>query len=57
MKICGVDEAGKGSVLGPMLTAGVLVLDTAALAILALRYSKKLTPHRREALYEAITCR
>ena len=57
MKICGVDEAGKGSVLGPMVTAGVLVLDTAELAGLGLRDSKKLTPHRREELYEEITCR
>ena len=57
MKICGVDEAGKGSVLGPMVTAGVLVLDTAELAGLGLRDSKKLTPHRREELYEEITRR
>ena len=57
MKICGVDEAGKGSVLGPMVTAGVLVLDTAELTGLGLRDSKKLTPHRREELYEEITRR
>ena len=57
MKICGVVEAGKGSVLGPLVTAGALVLDTAELAGLGLRDSKKLTPHRREELYEEITCR
>ena len=57
MNICGVDEAGKGSVLGPMVTAGVLVADAAELEGLGLRDSKQLTPHRREELYGEITHR
>ncbi|HJJ50161.1 MAG TPA: ribonuclease HII, partial [Methanocorpusculum sp.] len=43
MKICGVDEAGKGPVLGPMVTAGVVVSDLAELAALDIRDSKKLS--------------
>jgi ribonuclease HII len=57
MSICGVDEAGKGSVLGPVVTAGVLVADAAELEGLGLRDSKQLTPHRREELYGEITKR
>ncbi len=54
MNICGVDEAGKGSVLGPMVTGGVLVSDLTELEGLGLRDSKQLTPHKREELYEEI---
>ncbi len=54
MNICGVDEAGKGSVLGPMVTGGVLVYDLTELEGLGLRDSKQLTPHKREELYEEI---
>lgn len=57
MSICGVDEAGKGPVLGPMVTAGVLVDDAAELEGLGLRDSKQLTPHRRGELYGEITKR
>ncbi len=48
--ICGVDEAGRGPVIGPMVVAGVLVADEGALRGLGLRDSKQLTPERREAL-------
>lgn len=57
MSICGVDEAGKGPVLGPMVTAGVLVSVPAELEGLGLRDSKQLTPKRREELYEEIVRR
>jgi ribonuclease HII len=57
MSICGVDEAGKGSVLGPMVTAGVLVANTAELEDLGLRDSKQLTSRRREELHMEITRR
>lgn len=54
MKICGVDEAGKGPVLGPMVTAGVVVSDLAELAALDIRDSKKLSLKKRESLFEEI---
>lgn len=57
MSICGVDEAGKGSVLGPMVTAGVCVSEPRELEGLGLKDSKQLTPGRREALYEEIAAR
>ncbi len=50
--IAGIDEAGKGPVLGPMCVAGVLLdekkLD--ALARLGVKDSKQLSPKKREAL-------
>jgi len=48
--ICGVDEAGRGPVLGPLVVAGVAVESDAALRQLQVRDSKKLSPARREAL-------
>ena len=55
MTICGVDEAGKGPVLGPMVTAGVLVSDMSELEMLGIKDSKKLSPKKRESLFEEIT--
>lgn len=46
--ICGVDEAGRGPLAGPVFAAAV-ILDPTKL-IVGLRDSKKLTPARREAL-------
>ena len=46
--ICGVDEAGRGPLAGPVFAAAV-ILDPTQL-IVGLRDSKKLTPARREAL-------
>ncbi len=48
--ICGVDEAGRGPVLGPLVVCGVCVEDDKALRRLKVRDSKKLTPQRREEL-------
>jgi len=53
--ICGVDEAGKGAVLGPMVIGGVAVPDSAACEGKGYNDSKKLTARRREELYEEIT--
>lgn len=48
--ICGVDEAGRGPVMGPMVIAGVLVSDDSELKKMGVKDSKRLTPARREEL-------
>ncbi len=48
--LCGVDEAGRGPVLGPLVVAAVLVENDAELVEMEVRDSKKLTPKRREEL-------
>ncbi|RDE11903.1 MAG: ribonuclease HII [Candidatus Thorarchaeota archaeon] len=50
--IAGVDEAGRGPLIGPMVICGVLVLpDTLQeLERIGVRDSKKLTPSRREKI-------
>ena len=48
--ICGVDEAGRGPVLGPMVVAAVSIEDDAPLRRMEVRDSKKLTPFRRAEL-------
>ena len=50
--VCGVDEAGRGPLVGAVV-AGAVVLDPDQ-AIEGLKDSKKLTPARREYLYEQI---
>ena len=47
--ICGVDEAGRGPLAGPV-AAGAVVLPKDC-RILYLNDSKKLSPKRREALF------
>jgi len=50
--VCGVDEAGRGPLVGSVV-AGAVVLDPNN-PIAGLKDSKKLTPARREFLYEQI---
>jgi len=50
--ICGIDEAGRGPLAGPVV-AGAVVLPKDHL-VLYLNDSKKLTPKRREELYDVI---
>lgn len=52
--LCGVDEAGRGPLAGPVFAAAV-ILDPAR-PIEGLRDSKKLSAARREALAESIRC-
>ncbi len=51
--VCGVDEAGRGPLAGPVAAAAVILPE--GLVIDGLNDSKKLTEKRREALYEVIT--
>lgn len=50
--VCGVDEAGRGPLVGAVV-AGAVVLDPNN-PIVGLKDSKKLTPAKREFLYEQI---
>jgi len=48
--ICGVDEAGRGPVLGPLVVAGVAIESDVPLRHMNVRDSKKLSAERREVL-------
>jgi ribonuclease HII len=50
LRILGIDEAGRGPVLGPLVVAGVLCEDQEDLRELGVRDSKVLAPERRTAL-------
>ncbi|WP_039764494.1 ribonuclease HII [Caldicellulosiruptor sp. F32] len=50
--ICGVDEAGRGPLAGPVFAAAV-IMDRKRI-IEGVRDSKKLTPQKREKLFEEI---
>jgi ribonuclease HII len=50
--VAGVDEAGRGPLAGPVFAAAVILDPTRPVAGLA--DSKKLTPRKREALFEII---
>lgn len=52
--ISGVDEAGRGPVIGPLVVAGVTLEDDSELIKNRIRDSKKLTPGRREFLAKKI---
>ncbi|MEE1128418.1 MAG: ribonuclease HII [Methanobrevibacter sp.] len=52
MDILGIDEAGRGSVLGPMVIAGVIIPEKMekVLERMGVKDSKRLTPNRRTIL-------
>ena len=52
---CGVDEAGRGSVMGPLVVGAAFVEDDSILKEIGVKDSKKLTPKRRESMYDRIT--
>lgn len=54
--IAGIDEAGRGPVIGPLVIAGVVIEDSQLnlLKELGVKDSKQLTPQRREDLVQRI---
>lgn len=52
IRICGVDEAGRGPLAGPVCAAAVILPETVDLP--GLDDSKKLTEQKREQLYDKI---
>ena len=56
MQICGIDDAGRGSMLGPLVIAGISIdkKKIRKLSVLGVKDSKKLTPKKREELYKKI---
>ena len=57
MIVCGVDDAGRGSMIGPLVIAGVSMRHDRIkrLRDIGVRDSKVLTPARRSELYDQIT--
>ena len=56
MLVAGIDDAGRGSVIGPLVIAGVLIEqnDVGQLVKLGVKDSKQLSPDRREQLAREI---
>jgi len=56
MLVCGVDDAGRGSVLGPLVIAGISIEKNKIkqLVKIGVKDSKQLSPQSRERLYEQI---
>ncbi len=56
MLVCGIDEAGRGALIGPLVIAGVCVEKKMErkLKVLGVKDSKKLSPKKREGLYNHI---
>ncbi|MFB5608946.1 MAG: ribonuclease HII [Nitrosarchaeum sp.] len=56
MQISGVDDAGRGSMLGPLVIAGISLNknNVSKLKSLGVKDSKQLTPKSREELYKKI---
>ncbi|NDB62336.1 MAG: ribonuclease HII [Nitrosopumilaceae archaeon] len=56
MLVCGVDEAGRGSMLGPLVVAGIAVDKSKInqLSEIGVKDSKKLSAKSRESLYRQI---
>lgn len=52
MNILGIDEAGRGPVIGPLIVAGIVIPDDKipVLERMGIKDSKKLTPTRRKVL-------
>ncbi|MFT4304187.1 MAG: ribonuclease HII [Candidatus Woesearchaeota archaeon] len=57
MKVAGIDEAGRGPVIGPLVMAAVMIeeKDTLKLENIGLKDSKLLSPLQRKRFYELVT--
>ncbi|KFM21142.1 Ribonuclease HII protein [Marine Group I thaumarchaeote SCGC AAA799-B03] len=56
MRVCGIDDAGRGSMLGPLVISGISIdkRKLRKLSSLGVKDSKKLSPKNRELLYKKI---
>ena len=56
VSLCGIDEAGRGPVIGPLVMAGVLIDESKLenLRNIGVKDSKLLSPLQRERLYDKI---
>jgi ribonuclease HII len=56
VQICGIDDAGRGSMLGPLVIAGISIdkKNIRKLSTLGVKDSKKLSAKKREELYTQI---
>jgi len=56
VQVCGIDDAGRGPMLGPLVIAGISIekKNIKKLSALGVKDSKKLTPKTREHLYKKI---
>ena len=57
MNTLGLDEAGRGPVLGPMVVAGIVIPEKKEKIIerMGVKDSKRITPKRRAVLYRKLT--
>ncbi len=53
--ICGVDEAGRGPVMGPLVVCALFIADDTPLKEIGVKDSKKLTPKARVKMFSQIT--
>ena len=51
-KICGIDEAGRGPLAGPVVVAGVIMPEDSMIE--GVNDSKKVSEKKREKLYDLI---
>ncbi len=54
MKLCGIDEAGRGPVIGPMVIAGAVFESDTDIASWGVKDSKLLSQKKREELFKKI---
>lgn len=55
VKVLGIDEAGRGPVIGPLVVAGAMIDDGKESMLGAVKDSKLLKPKERQTLYHNIT--